>query len=459
METNTKEASVGWQVNKPLYESLTLLLEKEMWTDVTFTFRNQDEIVEIKGHSIILAARSPVFQAMFYEQMDSKREVAIEDASPESYKLFLKCLYTDNVNLDEISLTKVIQIAHKYQLGYLLDICSEQLAKHIRVDNACDILDLAVFYNLNELQKEACNYVDDHVLEILETPGFMNISVETLKVMLSGDTLYADELNIFRKCMEWAENKCKDKGLEPSDQNKRKVLGDAFFFIRLPTLSLLDYTENIANTKLLSVEESHKIYMHKGSPSLKIDLMNSIIQRKPRFDTILLPGDQMEINFHCPNDIQLLGVMLEQSNELLHGFANPCIPEFAETEQPDKKLCAISLHGELVIQETGFKAAFQTGYLFKLPNLVSLNEKVFLKGKNEPYTITLKAKVYTSYDVQYLERIRTIRVKENRHANNVVFLFGSGNISTPKEIIYKTWPYFELNKIITGVQYQNVSNR
>ncbi|KAL3846827.1 hypothetical protein ACJMK2_017781 [Sinanodonta woodiana] len=451
METNTKEASIGWQADKPLSESLTLLLEKEMWTDVTFTFRNQEEVVEIKGHSIILAARSPVFQAMFYGQMDGKKEVAIEDASPESFKLFLKCLYTDNVDLDEISLTKVIEIAHKYQLGYLLDICSEQLAKHVRVDNACDILNLAVFYNLKELQKEACNFVDDHVLEILETPGFMNISVETLKMMLAGDTLYADELNIFRKCIGWAENKCKEQNLETSDQNKRNVLGDAFFFIRLPTLTFLEYTENIANTKLLSVEESHKIYMYKGCPSLQIDLINSIVQRKSKLDTILLPGDQMEIKFHCPNDIHLLGLMLDQPKEALANVRRTDL--HYEYELPDKHLSAIALHGKLVIRETGFNTTFQTPYLSKLPNFVSLSEKVALKGKNEPYTITLKANVYTSYDVQYLQRFREIGLTNGK----------SGFVKDPgpslEYLLSKPWPYFNFKQFITGVQYQNVSNR
>ncbi|KAL3846831.1 hypothetical protein ACJMK2_017785 [Sinanodonta woodiana] len=368
------------------------------------------------------------------------------------------CLYTDDVNIDENSLTKVIEIAHKYQLGYLLDICSEQLAKYIRADNACDILNLAVFYNLKELQKEACIYVDDHVLDILETPGFMNISVETLKVILAGDTLYADELNIFRKCIEWAESRCKDICLEPSDQNKRKVLGDAFFYIRLPTLSLLEYTENIANTKLLSVEESHKIYMYKGSPSLQIDLINSIIPRKPRLETILLPGDQMEIEFHCPNDIKLLGVMLDQSIEPIHQYEKPsCLNEIHENELPENHLCAIALCGELVIQETGVNVTFQTPYLSKLPNFVSLNETVVLKRKDEPYTITLAAKLYISYDVKFLERIRKIGIKENRPTRNI---YGSLIYElTLKELLYKPWHCFEYQHFITGVQYQNVSNR
>ncbi|KAK3608668.1 hypothetical protein CHS0354_015702 [Potamilus streckersoni] len=47
-----------------------------------------EAIEEIKGHRVILAARSPVFEAMFYRQMESNK-VVIEDASPESFKLFL----------------------------------------------------------------------------------------------------------------------------------------------------------------------------------------------------------------------------------------------------------------------------------------------------------------------------------------------------------------------------------
>ncbi|KAK3605339.1 hypothetical protein CHS0354_033828 [Potamilus streckersoni] len=466
MEENTKEVSIGWQSDKPLSKSLVLLLEKELWTDVTFTFRSEEEVVEVKGHTVILAARSPVFQAMFFGQMERKREVEIEDASPESFKLFLKCLYTDDVDLDEESVIRVIEIAHKYQLGYLLDLCSEQLAKSIRVDNACHILNLAVFYNLNKLQKEACNFVDDHVHEILETPGFMNISVETLRVMLAGDTLYDEELNIFRKCVDWAENKCKEQNLEPSDQNKRNALGDAFFFLRLPSLSLFDYTENVANTNLLSTEESHKIYMYKGSPSLQMDLRNSIIQRKPRLATILLPGDQMEIKFNCPNDIYLLGVMLDQSKEYLHQYQVPSFYSTSdENNQPDRHLSAIALHGELVIQETGFNVTFQTPYLPKIPNFISLNEKVLLKGNNESYTITLKVTLCTSYNVLYLEQLRNIFVEEDNSLNRYQSQYRS--ICCDREssqvrllkILYKGWPCSKYQHFITGLQFQNVSNR
>ncbi|KAK3608669.1 hypothetical protein CHS0354_015703, partial [Potamilus streckersoni] len=92
------------------------------------------------------------------------------------------------------------------------------------MENVCELLNLAVFYELKDVIYKACYFVDDHVPEILESSGFKDLSVESLKVILSEDTFYTDELKLFQKCMEWAENKCKKQGLELNYQNKRRLL-------------------------------------------------------------------------------------------------------------------------------------------------------------------------------------------------------------------------------------------
>ncbi|KAL3885807.1 hypothetical protein ACJMK2_025844 [Sinanodonta woodiana] len=447
MEENTTEVKMGWQSDNTLSESLAFMLQNELWTDVTFTFKSQEGVIQVKGHTVILAARSPVFQAMFYGRIDSKREVEIEDASPESFQLFLKCLYTDDVDLDENSLISVIEIAHKYQAGYLLDLCSEELGKIISVENACQMLNLAVFYNLNKLQQTACDFIDDNADKILETPGFKNISVETLRVILAGDTFYADELRIFRKCMDWAEKKCKELSLVPDDENKRKIFGDAFFFLRLPTLSHLDFTENVAKTKLLSLEESHKVYMYKGSPSLKIDLTNSIIKRKPKVGVICLPEKKMEIEFRCPDDILLLGVMVNQSRTLSRGYVRCSYNRSMSNSQldPANNVCAIALQGNIVIEGTDLDRTFKMSHCSKLPVSLDFEKTLLLKGRDEPYKIAVEFSLYTSYNAQYLELFRDMCEMEN--------------FRRLKNVLSEPWPCSEYRHFITGVLYRNSSNR
>ncbi|KAK3605335.1 hypothetical protein CHS0354_033824 [Potamilus streckersoni] len=433
MEGNTEQLSDYWQFENSLYKSVSILFDKCLWTDVTFTFKTDEEVVEIKGHKIILAVRSPVFEAMFYRQKETN-EVAIVDASPEFFKLFLRCLYTDNVDLDEDSLIQVVKLAHRYQVGHVLHLCSEKLAMLIRLENVCDLLNLAVFYELKDLREKACDFVDDHVLEILETPGFMDLSVESLKVILAGDTFYTDELNLFRKCMEWAENKCIKQGLEPDYRNKRTLLSDGFFFLRLPTLSAADYTEHIVKTSILSVEESHKIYIYKCSPLAQKnnnlsqkDLSNSIIPRKQKLNNILWPERECQVEFKCPNDVYLAGIMLED------------IEEETKTGATNTVFLDIALLGKVVIKDIELNGTFQTGYLSKLPNFIPLKENVFLKGRINPYIITVETKCYASFNVRFTSQLL--------------------NAYQIQQMIFQKWPCCKYKNIITGIRYLNISNR
>ncbi|KAK3605341.1 hypothetical protein CHS0354_033830 [Potamilus streckersoni] len=388
MEAKATELAIGWQTEQSLSQSVCTLLEKGTM---------DRQVVELKAHTLILAARNPVFQAMFFGQIDSKREVAMVDVSPESFRLFLKCLYTDNVDLDEDSLTQVIKLAHKYQVNHLLAECAERLAKRICVENACQILNVSVFYDLTKLKEIACIFVDDNVDEILESVGFMDIPVETLKVILSGDSFYANEMKIVKKCLEWAENKCKQQCLELNSINKRRVLDGAFYFLRLTSLSLSDFTEYVVKTSLLDQDESFKIYLHMGSPSSQIDIGNSIIPRKPRLVKFPFAECQNQIILEYPHDIYLEGIDLHPSETIY---------QQGQCSLVQSALYSTIFCGQILIKELALTVAFQASAYKKSPDVITLKERVFLPRDKGPYNLTVEMSCFTAYDAAFLENVR-----------------------------------------------------
>nr|CAB3482450.1 unnamed protein product [Digitaria exilis] len=77
-------------------EHIAELFDQKVGADVTFNVRG--EIVE--AHKVILAARSPVFKALFFGLMSEKREghVTIQDMEPDVFKALLRFVYAGSVH-------------------------------------------------------------------------------------------------------------------------------------------------------------------------------------------------------------------------------------------------------------------------------------------------------------------------------------------------------------------------
>ncbi|MEE6489127.1 hypothetical protein FKM82_015496 [Ascaphus truei] len=83
-----------------LAEDLGNLWESSRFTDCSLFVGGQ----EFKAHKSILAARSPVFSAMFEHEMEEskKNRVDIHDVDPEVFKEMMRFIYTGNApNLDK----------------------------------------------------------------------------------------------------------------------------------------------------------------------------------------------------------------------------------------------------------------------------------------------------------------------------------------------------------------------
>ncbi|KAK3609238.1 hypothetical protein CHS0354_009353 [Potamilus streckersoni] len=402
MDVDSDSLPVGWQSNISLTESFYTMFETELLTDVTFTFKTDEDTVEVKAHRLVLAARSPVFQVMFYGQLKTEDKVHIEDISADSFKLFISCLYRDDEDLDEDSAKLVIEAAHTYQVDILVNRCSDVLCNSIRVDNACQILQYAVFYNLKKLKRKALDFIDDNAAKILETPEFMELPNETLKLILSGDTFYTDEMKIVEKMFEWAAKKCTEQGIEQSGIHKRRALGDTFFYLRLPTLPLSDFTKYVAKAGFLTQEEELSIYRHMGSPSSQEAICTSIIPRAPRkchskYMTKYrgihsrLTNIKTSITISCQKDIFL--TMVDYEADIIKGFG---------IVRPND----IVFSAKVSIPKLNAKLSYRKMCQYISSKYIILENPIFLRKNDGPYEMIMevecmndhKAECFQSFD-------------------------------------------------------------
>ncbi|XP_065205294.1 protein roadkill-like isoform X5 [Planococcus citri] len=153
-----------------LSEDLESSMKNPEFADVTLSVNGKN----YPAHKFILAARSPVFAAMFrHEMMESQQSiVTIDDVKEEVMDEILKYIYTGKCeNVDELG-NELLEAADKYALDRLKIICGEMLLKTLTIDNASDVLVLADRRGMNDLKCEVIKFVVPKFTDVLNTDAW-----------------------------------------------------------------------------------------------------------------------------------------------------------------------------------------------------------------------------------------------------------------------------------------------
>jgi len=146
------------------------LLNDSDFTDCVFSVGG----TEFKAHKAIVAARSPVFRAMFCHQMEESKlnRVDITDIPSHVFKEMLSFLYTGAApNLDEMA-SELLAAADKYDLERLKVMCEESLCTNLSVENVAGIVILADLHSASQLKQVSLDFINNHAMDVMETSGF-----------------------------------------------------------------------------------------------------------------------------------------------------------------------------------------------------------------------------------------------------------------------------------------------
>ncbi|XP_054580812.1 speckle-type POZ protein-like [Eptesicus fuscus] len=146
------------------------LWENSWFTDCCFCVAGQ----EVQAHKAILAARSPVFRAMFGHAMEEskKNRVEIIDVEPGVFKEMMCFIYTGKApNLDKLA-DGLLAAADKYALEHLKVMCEEALSSHLSVENAAEMLTFADLHSADQLKTHTVDFINSHAEDVLETSGW-----------------------------------------------------------------------------------------------------------------------------------------------------------------------------------------------------------------------------------------------------------------------------------------------
>jgi len=112
-------------------------------------------------HKFILSSRSDVFKTMlemtdFKEQQDGM--IRIDDVSAKTMRTFLKFVYKDDLEIEEIDCNLLIA-AEKYNFKKLFNICLKQVTKMIKADTVMEIIIAAYLIDNELLLQEASKFI------------------------------------------------------------------------------------------------------------------------------------------------------------------------------------------------------------------------------------------------------------------------------------------------------------
>ena len=138
-----------------------------------FVFKVENE--KIAAHRAILAARSPVFAAMFQpdRQQKSTNEVEIKDVTPAAFKALLRFIYTGRCQVGMWA-EDLFMAAIKYDIKDLIQIGAKEMEKKLTADNVVRLLILSDLHQANDLKEAAMGFInpDPAVMKTPSWPAF-----------------------------------------------------------------------------------------------------------------------------------------------------------------------------------------------------------------------------------------------------------------------------------------------
>ena len=246
-----------WQSSKKtVLQRNAYMFDNELMSDVSFICEESRRIFH--AHKYVLATGSAVFFAMFYGEIRPKElPIRIEDAEEESFKEFLRFLYTDDCKITTENAIGVLYLAKKYLISSLAEKCCEILKASIKPENVFVVLEQAIQFDEKQLEEKSWKIVSEKTRECLNSEAFCNIRLHTLIALLKKERLAVTEVELFRAVLKWTDSECARQGINIDEDKtaRRRILGDIVYEIPLLQMTQEDIVKYVSPTEILTYKE------------------------------------------------------------------------------------------------------------------------------------------------------------------------------------------------------------
>ncbi|XP_055335739.1 BTB/POZ domain-containing protein 2-like [Paramacrobiotus metropolitanus] len=249
------QSSWGWQSKfSALPDRIAFLLERSILSDVEFILGTTADALTVPAHKFILASASKRFERLFYSpspDFSDSKPITITHVTPSAFRSVLRYIYTDKTaQMVPNDVMDTLYAARYYELPVLIALCEQNAMSLCRANNVLTILNKAVQYGEDNIVEWCFPIIDQHFPVLTADADWLQISLDTLRRILSSDGLQVKELNVYNAMERWACHACERNGITASVANKREMLQTVFFLIRFPLMTTEELISCSAKTKV-----------------------------------------------------------------------------------------------------------------------------------------------------------------------------------------------------------------
>ncbi|XP_040582116.1 BTB/POZ domain-containing protein 6-B-like [Lepeophtheirus salmonis] len=266
--------NVDWQLNKKMEEKISFLYLNPHLADVTFNVGSKDP-KKIPAHQFILCIGSPVFEAIFEnelkESMTRMVHLEVPDVKPDTFEALLAHIYLDKISLNEGIVFELLHCSQKYMLPFLTKECIIYLSSIVKSQNAIILMSETRFYDCPEFWSICWDIFSSNPDLCYQADTFINIDLSTLHYVLSREKLLRSESVVFEATLRWVTHRLIAKGIMNEEEDpeilgskKRKELGTAFYYLCLEKMSAKEIAELVVPSCVLSSNELVNLFVNKA---------------------------------------------------------------------------------------------------------------------------------------------------------------------------------------------------
>ncbi|XP_053674689.1 BTB/POZ domain-containing protein 9-like [Anopheles nili] len=214
----------------------------------------------IPAHRIILAARSDYFRELLFDGKMYNHTDIILSVDLTVFLRVLKYIYTGHLPLSEMELDLVVSTLHLARTFDLVDLMSDilkYLIELLPVINVCEVLnDVRMNASKDVMVTTLClSVMDRKAADILQHETFRNLSLDAINSLLSRDSFFAREIDIFKAVHNWYQENMKSV----------KNVSDLLSNIRFSLMSQADLLSVVLDSGMLDSNQILDIMKNRVS--------------------------------------------------------------------------------------------------------------------------------------------------------------------------------------------------